>query len=78
MGPQACQLLVTLCVTSSLALFARGGASQTGAFCLRTMSYCRPTAIVGPIFDTVVVSCDVAGASCDELGWRVNLGLLCL
>jgi hypothetical protein len=67
------QLLGTLCVTSSLAL---GGADPTGGFCLRTLSCCRPTAIVGPILDTVIVSHCVAGASCVELGWRVNMCLL--
>jgi hypothetical protein len=40
------------------------------------MSYCRPNTIVGPILDKVVVSHDVEGASCEELGWRVNSYLL--
>jgi hypothetical protein len=31
---------------------------------------------MGPILDTVVVSHDVAGTSCEELGWRANMCLL--
>jgi hypothetical protein len=41
------------------------------------VGYCRPTTIMGPILDTVVVSCDVVGTSCEELGWHVNMYLLC-
>jgi hypothetical protein len=61
-----CQLLATLCVTLSLALFALGGADPTGRFCLRILSFVRPTTIVRPIFDTVVVSLGVEGMVCDE------------
>jgi hypothetical protein len=76
MGPQRHQLLATLYVASSLALFALGSSDLTGGFCLRTLIYCMPTTIVGPILDTVVVSRDVEGASCEELGWHLNSCLL--
>jgi hypothetical protein len=68
MGLQMRQLLANLCVTLSLALFTRGGVDPTGGVCLRTMSYCKPTAIVGPILDMLTVSHGVEGASCEELG----------
>jgi hypothetical protein len=45
-----CQLLATLCVTLSLALFALCGADPTGRFCLRTLSSSRPTTIMGGHF----------------------------
>jgi hypothetical protein len=61
---------------SSLILFAQGGAELTGEFCLKTLSYCGPTSIMGAILNTVVVSHDVAGVSCEELGWHVNMCLL--
>jgi hypothetical protein len=32
--------------------------------------------IMGPILDMIVVSCAVVGTSCEELGRRVNMGLL--
>jgi hypothetical protein len=32
---------------------------------------------MGPILDTIVVSLDVAGMLCEELGWCVNMSLLC-
>jgi hypothetical protein len=76
MGSRVHQLLTTLYVASSLALFAWGGADPIGGFCLRILSYCRPTAIMGTILDIVVVSCDVAGKSCEQLGWRVNMCLM--
>jgi hypothetical protein len=41
-----CQLIDTLCVALSLALFALGGADPTGGFCLRTLSIDRSTACV--------------------------------
>jgi hypothetical protein len=78
MGPWIRQLLTTLCVASPLALFARGGADLTAGFCLRTMSYHRPMAIVGPVLDTVAISHDVVGTSCDEWWWLINMCLLCL
>jgi hypothetical protein len=31
---------------------------------------------MGPTLDTVAVSRDVVGTSCEELGWRVKLCLL--
>jgi hypothetical protein len=68
MGPRVSQLLATLCVALSLALFALGGADPTCVFCLRTLSYSRPMEIVGPVLDTVVVSHAIVGASCEELG----------
>jgi hypothetical protein len=46
---------------------------MSGVFCLRTLSVGRPSVIMGPIFDTVVISLNVEGASCEELGWRVKL-----
>jgi hypothetical protein len=76
MGPPVCQLVATLCVASSLALFAWGSADPAVGFCLRTLSYCRPTAIMGPILDTVVVSHNVVGTSFQELEWCVNMCLL--
>jgi hypothetical protein len=36
------------------------------------------SAIMGPVLDTVAVSHDVEGMSCEELGWRINSCLLCL
>jgi hypothetical protein len=76
MGPRMRQLLATLCVASSLALFAQGGADPTGRRCLRTLSCCRPMTIVWLILDTVVVFHDIEGTSCEESGWRVNSYLL--
>jgi hypothetical protein len=70
------QLLATLCVASSLTLFAWGGANPTSGFCLRSLSCCRPMAIVGPILDMITVSHGVAGASCEELGCHVDMCLL--
>jgi hypothetical protein len=72
MGPQMGQLRATLCVTSSLALFAWGSTDPTGEFCLRTLSCCRPMTIVGHVLDTVAVFRDVENESCEELGWHVN------
>jgi hypothetical protein len=76
MGPWVCPLLATLCVASSLALFAWGDAGLADGFCLWTQSYCRPMRIVGTILDTVAISCDVVGTSWEELGWHVNMCLL--
>jgi hypothetical protein len=69
-------LLATLYVTLSLALFALGDVDPTEGFCLRTLSYCRLMTMVGPILDTVAVSREVVGASCEELAWHVNMCLL--
>jgi hypothetical protein len=63
MAPQMRQMLATLCVALSLALFALGGSDPTGGFCLRTLSVAGPSIIVGPILDMVVISRDVEGAS---------------
>jgi hypothetical protein len=49
-----------------------------GGFHLRTLSVASPSAIMGPILDTVVISHDVEGVSCEELGWHINSCLLCL
>jgi hypothetical protein len=57
MGSWVHQLLTTLCVALSLVLFARGGADPAGRFFHRTLSYSRPTTIMGPILDTVAISC---------------------
>jgi hypothetical protein len=76
MGSRACQLLATLCVASSLTLFSQCGIDPTDRVCLRTLSYCRPTTTVGPILDMAIVSGDVVGTSCEELGRHVNMGLL--
>jgi hypothetical protein len=62
------QMLPTLCVASSLALFAMGGSDLTGGFHLGTLSVGGPLAIVGPILDTVVITLNVEGALCEELG----------
>jgi hypothetical protein len=76
MGPRMHQMLATLCVTSSLALVALGGRDPTSGFHLETLSVAGPSAIARPILDTLVVSHDVEGTSCEELGWRVNSCLL--
>jgi hypothetical protein len=68
MGPRVCQLLVTLCVTLSLTLFALGDADLTSGFCLKTLSFSRPTTIVGPILDIVVISHAMEGPVHEELG----------
>jgi hypothetical protein len=65
-GPQVCQLLATLCVALSLALFALGGADPTGGFCLRNLSFSKPMAIMGPVLDTVVIFHDIEGMVCEE------------
>jgi hypothetical protein len=70
------QLLATLFVTLSLALFALCDTDLTGGFCLRTLSFGEPMIIVGPVLDMVVVSRAVVGTSCEELGWCVIMGLL--
>jgi hypothetical protein len=77
MGPQVRQLLATICVALCCALFALGGADPTRNFCLRTLGCSRPTAIVGPVLDMVVISHVLVGTSCEELEWCVNMGLLC-
>jgi hypothetical protein len=64
-GPRVCQLLATLYVALSLALFALGGADPTGGFCLRTVSFSRPMTITGSILDTVAVSHAVEGVVCE-------------
>jgi hypothetical protein len=73
MGSRVCQLLATLCVSLSLALFAPGSADPTGGFSLRTLSYSRPTAIMGPILDTVVIYRSVEGMLCEESRGRVSV-----
>jgi hypothetical protein len=61
-----CQLWVTLCVSSSLALVALGGSDPTGGFHLQTLSFGRPHGNHGTIFDTFAVSRDVEGTSYKE------------
>jgi hypothetical protein len=63
-----CQMLATLCVTSSLALVALGGSDPTGMFHLGTLSVGRPLGNHGDFFYTVAVSRDVEGALY-ELEW---------
>jgi hypothetical protein len=60
MGPRIHQLLATLCVASSLALFALAD----------------PSAIMELILDIVVVSHNVEGASYEESRWHANSFLL--
>jgi hypothetical protein len=55
------------CVALSLALFAMGGADPTGGFCLRTLSFAGPSAIMGPVWDMIVISyAIIAGAMCED------------
>jgi hypothetical protein len=64
-----CQLQATLCVTLSLALFALGGSDPTGEFFLRTLSLAGPSIIMGPVWDTIVVShAVIASVMCEEYG----------
>jgi hypothetical protein len=65
--PRKCQLLATLCVALSLALFALGGADPTGEFCLRTLGFVGPSAIMSPIFYMIAVShAVIACVMCEE------------
>jgi hypothetical protein len=66
MGLRVCQLLGTLCIVLSLALIALGGTDSTDGFCLRTLSFSCPTAIVRPVLDTVVVSHVVESVVCEK------------
>jgi hypothetical protein len=50
-------------VSLSLTLFALGSADLGGGFCLRTLSFGRPKAILEPVLDTVVVSCVAVGGT---------------
>jgi hypothetical protein len=70
-GPRLRQMLATLCVTSSLAPVALDDSNPTNGFRLGTLSVAGPSAIVGPILDTIAVSRNVEGASCEELGWHI-------
>jgi hypothetical protein len=70
-------LLATLCAALSIALFALGGADTIGGFCLQTLSFGRPTVIMRPIWDTIVVPhVVIAGKMCKKSRRRVNMGLL--
>jgi hypothetical protein len=51
MGHQMRQLLVTLCVASSLALVALGGSDPSSGFRLQSLSFSMPPAIEGPVGD---------------------------
>jgi hypothetical protein len=66
MGPRVCQLLATLYVTLSLTLFPLGGANPTGRFCLHTVSFSKPIAIMGSVLDMVLISHAVEGVICEE------------
>jgi hypothetical protein len=68
MGPQMGHVLATLCVTLSFSQFALGGLTRLGRFRLRTLTCNRSMTIMGPILDKDVISHDVEGASCEELG----------
>jgi hypothetical protein len=57
----------------SITLFTMGNANLAGGFYLRTLSSSRPTSIVGPILDMVVVSYAIEGSICEESGRRVNV-----
>jgi hypothetical protein len=76
MGPQMCQMLATLCVSSALALVTLGGSNLTAGFHLGTLSVVGPSTIVVPILDTVAISLDVEGRSYEALGWCINSCLL--
>jgi hypothetical protein len=65
-GAQVCYLLATLYVALSFILSTLGCADPTGGFCLRTLSFSRPTAIVGPILDMVAISSVVQCMICEE------------
>jgi hypothetical protein len=70
-------MLAILCVTLSLALFALGGADSTGGFFLRTLSFASPLAVIGLVWDLIVVSrAVIACVMCEEYGRGVNSGLL--
>jgi hypothetical protein len=56
MGHRVCQLWAILCVASSLALVALGDSDSIGGFCLQTLSFHSPMAIMRPILDTVAIS----------------------
>jgi hypothetical protein len=71
-----CQMLATLCVALSLALVALGGSDPTSRFHFKTLRVAGPLTIMGHVFNTVDVSCDVKDASCNELGWHINSCLL--
>jgi tryptophan-rich sensory protein len=49
-------LLATVGTALSFALFALGGADPTDKFFLRTLSFASPSAIIGLIWDMLVVS----------------------
>jgi hypothetical protein len=58
-------------------MFALGGAESTGVFCLRTLSFSRPTTIVGPILDMVAVShCDTPSVTIATTVQSIVLHLL--
>jgi hypothetical protein len=61
-----CQLWVTLCVSSSLALVALGGSDPTGGFHLQTLSFGRPHGNHGTHFGYVCCIPDVEGTSYKE------------
>jgi hypothetical protein len=67
MGSRMCQMLDTLCVALSLTLVALGGSDPILRFWLGTLSVRGPSAIMGPIWDTIFVShVVIAGVMCEE------------
>jgi hypothetical protein len=61
-------MLATLYVASSLDLVALDSSIPTGGFHLGTLSIEGPSAIMRIVLDTVAISRDVKGTSCEELG----------
>jgi hypothetical protein len=54
-----------LCCSIPHSIFS-GRTDMTSGFCLRTLSFSRPIAIMWPILDTVIISCTVEGVICEE------------
>jgi hypothetical protein len=78
MGPWTCQMLSTLCVTSSLALFTLDGSDWTGGFHLGMLSFGRHLGNCGA---HCAYGCHIPryrGHVIRGAGWHVNSFLLCL
>jgi hypothetical protein len=69
------QMLATLCVTSSLALVAPSGYDPTGGFHFGILSIAGPLAIVGLVMDTIAISHDLEGVSCDDMGIQPHFNI---
>jgi hypothetical protein len=66
MGLRMCQLLATICVTSSLALVTLDGSDLTRESRLQTLSFGKPLSNRGPIWDMTSVShAVIAGVMCE-------------